>query len=262
VSVGGTSRETACTDDLLIARQVKPLSRYHSLTIVNIAALAALGVAHADVSVGARIGVEPLALDPSTTTPYVGGYVNEAIKAYNAASTAYNRAHGLSASSPMAATAIDAGDLGLHTTLVTFAPGVDLGVGVFNFRAEALIGISDQVRAYGIGIYPLGITVPVPSIGVTPYLIGGATLRWLDRNDGDVGGLLTFRTALGARLPHHIVAELGASFYAVGGLYNSAVLHSMTSYDPRGNAPPPPPDRAVSGGTQSGMIDVSLGFTL
>jgi hypothetical protein len=241
------------------------------VTIVNAAAIALVasaGVAHADFGPMFRIGVEPIALTPSTSTPYVGGYVNEAITAYNAASTAYNRAHGLAASSPMAASSIDAGDLGLHATLLTFAPGVDLGVGLgaasLNFRAEALLGVSDHVRAYGVGVYPLGISVPVPSIGVTPYLIGGATLRWLDRSDtdGEVGGLLTFRTALGARLPHHIVAELGVSMYAVGGVYNSGQLNSMVNYDPRGSAPPPPPDRAVSGGTQSGMIDFSVGFSL
>jgi hypothetical protein len=36
----------------------------------------------------------------------------------------------------------------------------------------------------------------------------------------------------------------------------------MTSYDPRGNAPLPTPDRAVAGGTQSGMVDISVGFVL
>jgi hypothetical protein len=36
----------------------------------------------------------------------------------------------------------------------------------------------------------------------------------------------------------------------------------MSTYDPRGNAPPPAPERAVSGGTQSGMIDISVGFVL
>lgn len=243
------------------------LSRYHSLTIVNIAAVAVLatgGVARAEVTAMVRIGLEPLALDPSTSTPYVGGYVDPAITAYNAAASAYNRAHGLSTSSPMAAAAIDAGDLGLHATLVTFAPGVDLGAGYFNFRAEALLGIADHVRAYGLGVYPLGVAVPLPGIGVTPYLIGGATLRWLDRSDtdGDVGGLLTVRTALGARFPHHIVAEIGCSLYALGGVYNSGVLNSVASYDPRGSTPPPPADRAVSGGTQTGMIDVSIGFSL
>jgi hypothetical protein len=48
----------------------------------------------------------------------------------------------------------------------------------------------------------------------------------------------------------------------LGGLYNSAEFPSMTSYDPRGSAPPTPPDRSVSGGTQSGMVDVSVGFVL
>jgi hypothetical protein len=209
-----------------------------------------------------RIGVEPLALDTSADTPYVGSYVNRAITAYNTASDAYNRAHGFSAASPMAAAAIDAGDLGLHANLVTFAPGIDVGSGLVRFRAEGLLGIADHVHAFGFGVYPLDLSMPVA--GIEPYVLGGATLRWLGRSDvdGGVGGLVTFRTAVGARFSHHITAELGVSLYMLGGVYSSSTLDSMASYDPRGNAPPPPADRVVSGGTQTGMIDFSFGFTL
>ena len=48
----------------------------------------------------------------------------------------------------------------------------------------------------------------------------------------------------------------------LGGLYNGDELQSMSRYDPRGNTPPPAADRVVSGGTQSGMVDISVGFVL
>jgi hypothetical protein len=41
-----------------------------------------------------RLGVEPLALEPSNDTPVLGGYFDDAVGAYNAASIMYNRAHG------------------------------------------------------------------------------------------------------------------------------------------------------------------------
>ena len=99
---------------------------------------------------------------------------------------------------------------------------------------------------------------------VTPYLVVGGTLRWLDRSDvtSETGGLVTVRAAAGARIGRHVAVELGVGLFMLGGTYNGAALQSMTSYDPRGSAPPPPPDRAVAGGTQTGMIDVSVGFVL
>jgi hypothetical protein len=244
------------------ATRVNTVSRFPLLTAMNAVAVAALAGGSAAAGPYLRIALEPLALDTSSSTPYVGGYVDRAITAYNAASDAYNRAHNLPAKSPMAAAPIDAGALGLHATLVTFAPGIDVGSDIVRFRAEALIGVADHVHAFGFGVYPLDLTLPMPQ--VQPYLIGGATLRWLGRSDvdGGVGGLVTFRSAVGARFPRHITAELGVSFYALGGVYSSGTLDSMVHYDPRGNAPPPPPDRAVSGGTQTGMVDISFGFTL
>jgi hypothetical protein len=222
------------------------------------------GAARADVRGVFRLGVEPLALDPSNDTPFVGNHVDDAVAAYNAASAAYNRAHGYSAGSAMASAPIDRSALGLHTTLVTFAPGLELGGEHVRFRIEGLAGISDRVRALGIGAYPLDLALPLKGIPVTPYLVAGGTLRWLDRSDadGEVGGLVTARAAVGARIGSHAVVELGVGLFVLGGVYNSAELQSMSSYDPRGNTPPPPADRVVAGGTQSGMIDVSVGFVL
>ena len=211
--------------------------------------------AHADPQLTFRIGVEPLSLRPSSDTPYFGGYVDEAVTAYNEGLALYNRAHG------MAIAPIDRSALGLDTTLTTFAPGIEFGGSILRFRGEGLVGISSRVHAIGLGIYPIDVRLPLGK--VTPYVIAGGTARWLSRSDidGDVGGLFTARVATGARYGH-IVVELGYSLYAFGGVYNGDELHAMSMYDPRGDAPPPPPSRAAAGGTQTGMIDVSLGFTL
>jgi hypothetical protein len=222
------------------------------------------GAAHADGRVVFRLGVEPLSLTPSDSTPFVGEHVNDAVTAYNAASTAFNRAHGFAPGSAMAVAPIDRSALGLHTTLVTFAPGFELGAEHVMFRIEGLVGISDHVRAIGVGLYPIDLALPLRNGTITPYLLAGGTLRWLDRSDmdGETGGLVTMRAAAGARIGRHVAVELGVGLFMLGGLYSGSELQSMSSYDPRGAAPPPAPDRVVSGGEQSGMIDVSVGFVL
>ena len=222
------------------------------------------GIGHADVRGVFRLGVEPVGLEPSDDTPYVGSHVSDAVTAYNTASAAYNRLHGYAAGSAMASAPIDRSALGLHTTLVTFAPGLEAGGDHVRFRIEGLLGISDRVRAVGVGMYPLDLALPLRNGSITPYLVAGGTLRWLDRGDtdGDVGGLVTLRVATGAHIGRHAVVELGVGLFMLGGLYNSGELQSMSSYDPRGSAPPPAPDRAAAGGEQSGMIDVSVGFVL
>lgn len=164
----------------------------------------------------------------------------------------------------MASASIDASALGLHTTLVTFAPGVELGGKHVRFRIEGLASVSDRLHAFGLGMYPLDLALPLCDGAVTPYLVAGGTLRWLDRSDvdGESGGLVTLRAAAGARSGRHVVVELGVGLYLLGGVYNWVELQSMSRYDPHGNAPLLAPDRAVAGGQQSGMIDVSVGFVL
>jgi hypothetical protein len=240
-------------------------SRCHRLATVTLAALvAAPAAAGADAHATFRLGVEPLGLDPSEDTPLVGSHVGDAVAAYNAASAAYNRLHGYAPGSAMASTSIDASALGLHTTLLTFAPGVELGGDNVRFRLEGLASVSDRLHAFGIGLYPLDLALPLSGGAVTPYLVAGGTLRWLDRSDvdGESGGLVTVRAAAGARIGRRIDVEVGVGLYLLGGVYNATELQSMSSYDPRGNAPLPAPDRAVAGGQQSGMIDVSVGFVL
>jgi hypothetical protein len=252
-------------DSVLPGRAVS--IRCHPLAVAIVALLALLATgatARAESAWVFRIGVEPLALEPSSDTPYIGGYVDDAIAAYNAGSALYNRAHGYSAGSNLAVAPIDRSALGLHATLLTFAPGFEIGGDHVRFRAEGLLGVSDHVRALGIGLYPIDIALPLHSAAITPYIVAGGTLRWLDRSDtdGEVGGLATLRAAAGARIGRHAIVELGVGLVMLGGLYNSGQLDSIMSYDPRGSAPPPPPDRAVSGGMQTGMIDISVGFVL
>jgi hypothetical protein len=237
--------------------------RFYRCAVI-VALLAGSGAARADAGAVFRIGVEPLALEASDDLPLIGSHVNEAVTAYNAAVVAYNHAHGYAAGSAMASATIDRSALGLHTTLVTFAPGLELGGEHVRFRMEGLVGVSDRVRAIGVGVYPIDLLLPLRGGTVTPYLVAGGTLRWLDRTDtdGESGGLATLRAAAGARIGRHLVVELGVGLFMLGGVYNGDALRSMMGYDPRGSAPPPPADHAVAGGKQSGMIDVSVGFAL
>lgn len=241
------------------------LDRIAKLAVVVATLVAAAAPARAEPRVVLRLGVEPLSLEPSADTPYVGGHVADAVNAYNGAVAAYNRAHGYAPGSAMASSPIDRSALGLRATLVTFSPGIEIGGDHVKLRAEGLLGIADHVRAYGVGLYPLDLSLPLRNGTVTPYLVAGGTLRLLDRSDtdGETGGLVTVRAATGARFGRHAVVELGIGLYVLGGLYDGAKLEAMArSYDPRGSAPPPLPDRAVSGGEQTGMVDISVGFAL
>jgi hypothetical protein len=236
-----------------------------TVVTVGVTLTAAAAPARAESRVVFRLGVEPLALEPSADTPYVGDHVADAVNAYNAASAAYNRAHGYAAGSAMASAPIDRSALGLHATLLTLSPGLEVGGEHVKLRFEGLLGISDHVRALGVGLYPVDLSLPLRNGSITPYLAVGGTLRWLDRTDtdGETGGLVTVRAATGARIGRHAIVELGVGLYLLGGLYDGAKLESMArSYDPRGSAPPPMPDRVVSGGEQTGMVDISFGFAL
>jgi hypothetical protein len=238
--------------------------RYHLAFVIAVVVAGGRGVAHADARGLLRIGVAPLALEPSSDTPVFGSYFDDAVTAYNTAAGAYNRAHGYAPGSAMATAPIQRSALGLRATMVTFAPTLELGGEYAVFRLEGLIGISDTHRALGIGAYPLDLAYPVRNGEVVPYFAAGGTVSWLDRTDvdGEVGGLVTVRAALGVRVARRVSFELGYGMFMVGGVVDSDKLHSMAHYDPRGAAPPPQPDRVVAGGEQSGMIDVSLGVLM
>jgi hypothetical protein len=223
----------------------------------------ASATAGADVRGTLRVGVEPLSLAPSSSTPVLGGYFDEAVMAYDAASTAYNRAHGYAAGSAQASPPLDRSALGIHADMLSFAPGIEIGGEHFRLRAEALLGFADSYRRIGVALYPLDIAIPLGRGTITPYVAAGGTASWLERTDVSTqsGALLSARAALGLRV-RRVTIEVGYSMLVVGGTVDTQQLHSMTMYDPRSSAPPPAPSKAFSGGEDTGMVDVSIGVTL
>lgn len=233
--------------------------RAHSCHLVVAAIVVSGGAARADTHVTLRTGVVPLALEATTDTPIIGGYFDDAVMAYNAAAAAYDRAHRGSRTA-----AIDRSALGVHDTLVTFTPGLEVGGDRVALRLEAILGVGDSHHAFGVGVYPIDVTIARGTIA--PYVVAGGSACWLDRTDVDggdsIGGLVAARVAAGARVGSRVAIEIGYDAIVVGGLVDTAQLHSMMHYDPSGSAPPPPADHAVSGGEQHGMIDVSIGVQM
>ena len=219
-------------------------------------------VAHADVRGVVRIGVTPIDLASEEDTPVLGERVDDAVGAYNAAADAYNDAHGYPRGSPMATPAIGPGDLGVRATLVTFAPALETGHDNVYFRLEARFGFADDLRAYGVGVYPLNLAGRLrDGSRVVLYASAGGTASWLDRpsTDGELGALLTARLAAGLRVCRRATLELGYGAFVLGGLVDRGRIRTMEDYDPRGAAPPPSPAEAIAGGEQRGLVDVSLG---
>jgi len=121
------------------------------------------------------------------------------------------------------------------------------------FLLEGLVGLSDRVRAYGIGMYPIDVAYPLRGGAVTPYLVAGGTLRWLDRSDtdGEVGGLATIRAAVGARVGRHLVVELGVGC-SCSAVPTTAPSCSRCRATTRAGARPAHPDRMVAGASSPG----------
>ena len=223
---------------------------FRSILIFAILAISA-PFARADARGVLRLGVMPLSLEPSSQMPLIGGSFDDAVKGYNTAALAYDRAHGT-----MAVTPITRSALGVHDTLMTFAPALELGGENAVFRIEGILGVSDAHRIIGIGAYPLDVSWR------HVYVAAGGNACWLQRTDvgAETGALVTARAAIGARFGR-VSFEVGYGFFVVGGLVDDAQLRSMQHYDPTG-APPPPADHVVAGGEQQGMIDVQLGVTM
>src|SRR5690242_19417738 len=113
--------------------------------IVVLVALADLhsGLTHADTRGTLRFGVLPLQLESSPDTPLFGQRIDQVVGEYNAAAAAHDRVAGGSTAR------IDAGDLGLAETLLVFAPGLEVGSGVYFFRLEGLLGFADNMTSIG-----------------------------------------------------------------------------------------------------------------
>ncbi len=195
----------------------------------------------------------PLDLEADASTPFFGDDVSDAVTAYNTAATAYDRMSGATTAR------IDAGDLGVSDTLITIAPGLDLGAGPLFFRIEGIAGYGSELRTYGIGLYPLNVQLGLTrDLGV--YASLGGTASYLRRaGTADEGALLSARVAAGARIGRHMVLEVGYSAYTIGGIVDRSRLRDM-ALDYEGG-PPPAPDRAVAAGEGTGLVDLSVGVS-
>lgn len=231
-----------------------------STVAVFLLILASAPSARAEMRGVLRVGVRPVTLSPERDTPILGARVDDAVQAYNAAADAYERAHGGTAPAEMEP--IDRGDLGVSTTMLTLAPGLEVGDRSMFFRIEAALGFGADHRSYGVGFYPFNVALRRKR--VTPYLSAGGSLSWFDdtRLDGEVGVLMGARVAGGLRLGRRVTLELGYNAYSIGGVLDRDELDTMRAYDPTGPAPPPRPETALSGGESTGTIDVSVGLAL
>jgi hypothetical protein len=123
--------------------------------------MADLPVGHAEpprnASFGLRLGGGTLELAAGEDTPLMGGVFTEAIETYNLAASAYNRSHGLSSSAPQAAPSMTHSDMDLRTQLFLLTPTLELGGDGYFFKMEVPVGFGDDVRTYGLGIYPLNV---------------------------------------------------------------------------------------------------------
>ena len=205
-------------------------------------------ITHADTRGTFRLGVMPLELESSADTPLFGDSVAGVVDDYNSAAAAYDRMSGETSAR------INASDLGVAETLLVFAPGLEIGSGFHFFRIEAPIGIGDDLRSVGVGVYPINLQLAL-SRGLVVYGSGGASASWLDRpGPGDVGALVTLRVAAGARLAKHLVVEVGYNAYALGGNINRERINDMTETMNLAE-----PNKAIAAGEAHGIVDASLG---
>jgi len=206
------------------------------------------GSASAETRGTLRVGLLPLDLESSSDTPLFGEQVDRAVTEYNAAARVFDRRTGTNTAP------IDASDLGVSETLAMISPGIEAGSGHFLFRIEAPIGIGSDLKSIGLGLYPIGIQGRVRDIAI--YASAGGTASWLDRpGEGDKGGLLTVRAAIGARFSNHVVVELGYSAFALGGTVNNDKLEQMET-----EMELPAPETVLSAGEARGLFDVSVGL--
>jgi hypothetical protein len=242
-----------------MASRLQPM-RSHLLAVVP--ALLIPAMAHADVDVSLRAGAGSVDLAASSDTPFVGDRFDEVVEVYNGAATAYNRAHGYGASSPRRAPAEDHGALDLDETLVTLAPGLDISASYYRGRFELPIGLGDDMRTVGLGLYPLGVAFARDGSSVVPFALAGSIVSYV--TDGSrTGGLFEVRLAAGVRIGQRITIELGVRPYAAGGTVDQERIDTlMETYDPRGSEPPPAPGEVVRGGTGAGAFDLAIGVSL
>ncbi len=220
-------------------------------TLVIIVALMCANTlrAYADTRATVRLGMLPLDLEASGDTPLFGASVERMIDRYNSAAAAHDRATGGTTAR------IDAADVGVASTLLVVAPGLELGAdGAYFFRLEVPVGMADDITSVGLGLYPINLQAGISRSAVI-YASFGGSASWLDRTgDGDLGALISARAAGGVRIARHVMFELGYNAFVLGGSYNKSrldkMMDSMQLVEPR---------QIVSAGEGRGIIDASRG---
>jgi hypothetical protein len=229
------------------------MARRNLAVLVVVLASATASPAIAETRGALRAGVMVLELESSRETPLFGEQVGRAVDRYNAAAAAYEQAGGGTMSR------IDEGDLALRETLLVLAPGLEVGGRRYFFRIEAPIGLGADLRSIGLGVYPLNLQARAHR-KVALYLSAGGTASLLDRpGDGDRGGLVAGRAAVGARIAGRVVVELGYSAFAIGGSVNDERLETRMFLDE--DQQPVQPDDVIAAGEARGLVDVSVGVT-
>ncbi len=213
--------------------------------------LGAVRIAHADTRVTVRLGMLPLDLRASADTPLFGPEVERMIDRYNTAAAAHDRIAGGTTAR------IDTGDVGVSENLILVAPGLELGAaGTYFFRLEVPVGIADDMKSIGLGMYPINMQTS-PRRRAVVYASLGGSASWLDRpGSGDLGMLVTARAAGGVRFARHLVFEVGYNAFVLGGSYNKHRLDEMMDSMQLGE-----PHEVVSAGEARGILDASLGLS-
>ena len=214
---------------------------------------------------GVRVGVNQPAL-VAGDVPIVGAKIRDVLDRANKGVTAYNEvapAAGKAKASPYLIT-----DMDLSKTLFEVTPTLHLGGDFFFTKLEVPIGVSDDLKTYGFGFYPLNLGLYLPGVHLFPYgSLGGvatwATSQQVTLSDGSViptdssGVMLQGRVAVGAKLwilpGLALNGEVGYSPLAVGG-----VIRSGNPPTPAPGELPEHPAASVRGGVGS-MINFAVG---
>ena len=213
-----------------------------------------------------RIGSGTLDLRAGEGTPVIGGWLNDAVDAYNGAAGAYNAAHGMTFSTPGAAPARGYEAVDLRTDLTLVTPSLESGGHGYFFKLEAPLGFADGWNTYGIGLYPVNAAFGLGSDNLEGFLSAGVVGSYITDGADARGLLLQGRVAAGVRVRSGdgwgLSAELGYGLFGFGGALDGNRMRELQAYDPRAMAPPPGPGEVARGGDQQGMIDVAVGVTL
>jgi hypothetical protein len=174
-----------------------------------------VSAAHADTRGVLRFGVMPLDLRASPDTPFFGDDIARAMQ------------YG-----------VDERQLDVHDTMLTVAPALEIGDAMF-FRLEGIAGFGDDLRSFGVGVYPINVQLRL-SRKLVAYASAGGTASYLDRHGDGVGGLASARLAAGARVKKHLVVEAGYGAFVLGGVVDR-------------------PNQVVAAGEGRGIVDLAVG---